>query len=547
MKKRIIIMSGIIVFMLVAYIGFSYALFTKSKEQEGINQITTYNCLNISINGEEELNLTNAYPIKDEEGVLQTPYTFTITNNCNHYVGVDIGVEYLEESTISPSIIKATLNKPSEGIMPQILSSYNLVQATDSETGLPTETAKYIMVHEGLPAGDSQTFEYRMWLDYSVENLSTSDKLKVKIVAIGTVQSEEEAPKNWWSAEEGTLLAALRDNNSVRKPLTTPGRQTNLPTESVLASAEDDYGTSYYYRGNVENNYLAFANKCWRIVRITGNGAIKLFYWGESTNNRCSNIANLLGGSAFNGNADVYQTASGVGLMYGDAAATNYLDAQANIHDSTILTNLKAWYDTAFDTANTSDYTDLLADVIWCGDKSLDSGPGYGNYNDNYSNTFFNARKRVYPISAAFPSLICPNAGTDGKISKYTAKDTIYGNGMLKTKNENAGSAEYKYYKVGLITSDESTLAGSIYNTSNKNYYLYTNSNYWTMSPCNMLIIKEVNVWYVGLNGNLGGDTGRVELLRGFFPMIALIPSTVLTNTPNQDGTMEHPFEISVN
>lgn len=54
-------------------------------------------------------------------------------------------------------------------------------------------------------------------------------------------------------------------------------------TEAVLAGTNDDYGGSYYFRGAVKNNYVKFANKCWRIVRITGNGAIKLVLHNDNT------------------------------------------------------------------------------------------------------------------------------------------------------------------------------------------------------------------------------------------------------------------------
>ena len=41
--------------------------------------------------------------------------------------------------------------------------------------------------------------------------------------------------------------------------------------ESSLSLTKDDYGTSYYYRGNVKDNYITFADMCWRIVRIQGD------------------------------------------------------------------------------------------------------------------------------------------------------------------------------------------------------------------------------------------------------------------------------------
>ena len=52
-------------------------------------------------------------------------------------------------------------------------------------------------------------------------------------------------------------------------------RITNVP-ESVISTIQDEYGTSYYYRGAVKNNYVNFNEMCWRIVRIEGDGSVKL-------------------------------------------------------------------------------------------------------------------------------------------------------------------------------------------------------------------------------------------------------------------------------
>ena len=40
--------------------------------------------------------------------------------------------------------------------------------------------------------------------------------------------------------------------------------------EARVFATEDDYGTSYYYRGSVENNHVSFACMTWRIIRING-------------------------------------------------------------------------------------------------------------------------------------------------------------------------------------------------------------------------------------------------------------------------------------
>lgn len=73
-----------------------------------------------------------------------------------------------------------------------------------------------------------------------------------------------------------TLREVILNANTISSPSTTPRSKATASTERVLASASDEYGTSYYFRGAVTNNYVEYANMCWRIVRITGTGAVKL-------------------------------------------------------------------------------------------------------------------------------------------------------------------------------------------------------------------------------------------------------------------------------
>ena len=73
---------------------------------------------------------------------------------------------------------------------------------------------------------------------------------------------------------------------------------TSLDSEIGLYATTDNEGTSYFYRGAVENNYLSFAGYIWRIVRINGNGSIRLIYSGTSTNS--TGNATSIGTSQFN-------------------------------------------------------------------------------------------------------------------------------------------------------------------------------------------------------------------------------------------------------
>lgn len=69
----------------------------------------------------------------------------------------------------------------------------------------------------------------------------------------------------------------------------TPDFSKTATTDEGMFAAEDDYGTSYYYRGAVNDNWFQFGTNSseqllyWRIIRINGDGSIRLIYNGTST------------------------------------------------------------------------------------------------------------------------------------------------------------------------------------------------------------------------------------------------------------------------
>ena len=299
-------------------------------------------------------------------------------------------------------------------------------------------------------------------------------------------------------------------------------------TEALLASAKDDYGTSYYFRGAIKNNYVEFANKCWRIVRIVGDGSVKLVLHNDNTTgaaNPCSSANNSTNAafarysgttytSAFN---EKYDDNAYVGFKYGTVGASDYATTHANTNNSTILTNLETWY-----TKNLTSYESKLADTIWCNDKStVSGGPGYGTNSTDYA-----AYNRL--TSTMQPTLICPNDNNGGKLSKFTVKDTTNGNGNLT-------------YKIGLLTADEIAFAGSIVYNYNRSTYLQENATdtfWWSLSPTNFNG-SFADVWLV-YSGYLLYNEGGVRSYGGLRPSISLISSTSVTG----NGTSEDPYVV---
>ena len=319
------------------------------------------------------------------------------------------------------------------------------------------------------------------------------------------------------------------NNNNVKPTITKPGVDKSDAEEYRLSTTMDDYGLSYYFRGNVQNNYLVFAYKCWRIVRITGAGDIRLvLYNGESSNcninNNDSAFAKYSGSnytSKFNesANSNTY-----IGYMYSNNTTSNdYNVNHNNVTTSTILSNLRLWYDRDENGIKTftEEEKSLIVDNIWCNDKRNVTGSGVSNAVTTYA-----ASQRLTPVTNASPSLMC---GTDNILSKYNSLGGV-GNGAL-------GS-----YKVGLLTADEVAFAGGTAdnNSANNSCYLRDNATsnaYWTMSPSHFN--SSAYVWVVNGSGNLVPATVNST-------NIAIRPAITITSAINVTGrgTKDEPYMI---
>ena len=219
----------------------------------------------------------------------------------------------------------------------------------------------------------------------------------------------------------------------------------------------DDDGISYYYRGSVNNNYVKYVGAYWRIIRINGNGSVRLLYAGTTANASGSGLN--IKSAAFNVKRDnpVY-----VGYMYGSTLNTSYEKTNANENDSNIKKELDNWYKThILGTSNES----VIADAGFCNDRSLDSGNGYSTTG---SYTYYGPYRRYEQTKQ--PTLKCAQTN-----DLFTLSTNTKGNKALT-------------YPIGLITVDELMLSGYADGYINKSAYTYSTSHYWTLSPSFFLV-----------------------------------------------------------
>ena len=637
-KRRLKLYYGLLITVL-CIIGVSFAWFRLYLNQTENNTIASRTCFNTTLTEDtSKISLTDAFPITDEDGLKQTPFTFTIKNNCNSYVKVYITIDSTYRESTDTSYLKDNYMKVN--ISPEgTTTSKSVILGSQTLTDLESNRKGYIIVSTGLKANEEKSYDLRIWMDSAVTiEQGLNKNWSGKIVVVSSASNKPAAPNGWYEAAEGTLLASLRNNTEISEPITIPGTEvsahtlddvptqtasvsstyqayyitygtgwtangtnfdltgaavtsdtyansysslvgkclpmsslyfttsdfssstagtmkttTNLngvyyvvsatqnsftykeitsnknTTEALLASTEDDYGTSYYFRGAVKNNYVEFANKCWRIVRITGDGSVKLVLHNDNTAgaaNPCSSANNSTNaafarysGATYTSkfNTD-YNDNAYIGFKYGTPGSSTYEATHANTNKSTILTNLETWY-----TNNLAAYESVIDDNVWCNDKTNvtdttfdpaeinPTGLGYGS-----NNTYYASFQRLVSSDGLAAGGTGPSLKCNGELSKITSK-------------------------VGLITADELAFAGYAAGRVNLVTYLQENATdtlWWSLSPVGFGV-GFASVWGVGsgsfgYGGVYGDGAGR--------PSISLKSTTNVTG----NGTSDTPYIISM-
>ena len=319
-------------------------------------------------------------------------------------------------------------------------------------------------------------------------------------------------PTNSSSQTSTQVLNKLKSKNAnIELHYNSPSFRLLATTDEGIFAIADDYGTSYYWRGASTTNYIKFGDWYWRIVRINGDGSLRLIYAGTSATAKSS-----IGTSTFNANNDHNAY---VGYMYGDTTNyDSYNKIHANTNSSAIKTFLDNWY---INNISGKNYETYISDTEFCYDRSIISGDNNGNgvgvTTTYYASITRNRNNRE-------PSIQCSQ-----KNDRFTVDDTTNGNGALT-------------YPIGLLNLDEAAIAGMLYGSSNSNNtnFLHKGLSYWTGTPFD-LIGSIADNGYIGSEGYF--DSGVVTNTTNVVPVINLKPS-ILDNMTGT-GTSTDPFIVN--
>ena len=512
-KKENIIIIVVLVVMILAIVGVSYAAFSYSKTGSKVNSITTGSITMTYKETDNTISLSGALPTTDKTGMVRLNpgeyFDFSVSSEITGDVNINYEISAKKEdgNTIGGEYIKLYLTRLTETGEEALMvpETYNEESSANDYTGRPVNEMS--LYTSSMNSSESNNYRLRMYVDESYNpqgdggGLTFSVRINVygkagdKYVPLTTQEILEDNELQ----EEKTNMFNYASNGNYIASVTEEGPQYGSEPSQVtngLYSMEDEDGTSYYFRGNVNNNNVQFGeytsdyyvynyssryfqsletcqeynSSCsesnrvklanagdkmyWKIVRVNGDGSLRLIYNGTSTNPDNSDLAHsfAVGVSPYN-------------LEYNDPKYTGY--TYDNGTDSFIKKEVDTWYK---NTLGSSSYDSKVTGGRFCSDSS-----GYKLASEyDVSEEKMGDLTNVYMYSSMGDRLANfqkNSPGNNAPTLSCPATEETYG-------------GSYRL-KAGLITADELTLAGESSYVVGNSYLNPGESDYWywSMTP----------------------------------------------------------------
>ena len=287
-NKKKIILGSIITLILIISLGVTYAFFTFGKNS--LNSQLVAGDIYIQYKETNSINIPDMMPrstyVDNENGYFE----FQITGK-NTYTEKDIIYDVVLSYGDNPIDTNRTIRIKDE------LLRFRLVKVVNNEEQEIFNNRSYTSINnkrihkETIPAetNTETTTTYRIYAWISEEtkignandaDYSLSDWNKVfasiKVNVTGDFE-EKKVPeplydivKTGATSDSGIHFYEINGTD-------------NGNGKFVRNTTTSDAYPIYYYRGNVDNNNVIFANKCWKIVRTTETGGTKMIYNGAAT------------------------------------------------------------------------------------------------------------------------------------------------------------------------------------------------------------------------------------------------------------------------
>ncbi len=321
MIRKILLAIDSILLAISILIGFSYSYYVANvKYVNNTETVILSDVLNLIFDDTKEINVEDIIP-----GDSFTK-TFTVENTS-------------DKATTFNILFNSTINEFNRDLVYELYEGDKLVVSTS----LTPKTGDISYIKQNISIDATAKKEYTLKITFIYKESEDQNDLQGKkfssTIEINTTQINDEIK---------TATNYLLLNNQVQES------SLNLTTKSLENGLYKTIDTNtgnpiYFYRGEVTNNYVSFANELWRIIRINEDGSIRVI---KDTNVNTN--------YSFNENSEIEN-------------AYNYVN-------SNIATNVNEYYNTIL-----KDYQSMLSSEDYCVDTMIVKNDYYKESEENKS------------------------------------------------------------------------------------------------------------------------------------------------------------------
>ena len=247
-KKENIIIIAILVVMLIAIIGVSYAAFSFGQAGNIPNTITTGDISMTYEEGDNTISLGNALPTTDATGTTRLKegeyFDFTVSSNITGNVNInyEISTKEVGDGTIDGSNIKLYLTEIVDGEEQGLMTpeTYNEETGENTYTGRPANEMS--LYTSSMNSSEEHTFRLRMYV------------------------TEEYNPQGDGGGLTFTVQVNVYGKAGEKMPVTGP--ISDVVIENLSGGSTYDDGVDTFITGEDPNNYIWYSGKLWRVVSI---------------------------------------------------------------------------------------------------------------------------------------------------------------------------------------------------------------------------------------------------------------------------------------
>ena len=272
MNKKIYI-TLIVLSIIFLSIGSTFALITSTMTATNITQIKSGN-LTMTIDGGGSANASFVPAKCTSDNAIKKKIVATATNTSGGKVSFSIGLTITSiTDTFKRSTMKYALTTNNSSCTDELIANGNFSNATTGNDIWLIKNDYDNITKSGNTY--TKTYYLYIWLDESeTEYITGNISVKLKGTTSNNSNLITEATKSI------PIYDYIKNNADTTTTIDFSKTSSASNTNGIYMTTDTDSGIPvYYYRGAVDNNVL-FANFCWKIIRTTETGGVKLIYNG---------------------------------------------------------------------------------------------------------------------------------------------------------------------------------------------------------------------------------------------------------------------------